>query len=332
MAWTSPAMARFAITMGETNEHNHEGSRRRRHRRQQGDRHRGGAPVRRVRRQGRDPCAGRGRSEGGAGTARQGRLEVRDYVCDVSKAADIASAHEKVIAGSRHGSTCSSTMPAPRARCRSRRVTDEIWQEDLDLKLFAAIRFSRLVWPGMKARKWGRIINVLNIGAKAPRGRLDADLGLARRRHGADKGDGERRRPAQHPGQCDAGRPDRQRSMGQAARPEGAGDGFRRLHARISPRACRSAAWARRRNSPTSPASWPRSKAPTSPAPPSMSMAAGRRWSSGFRASRHDVLITSPRLQGEVEIRVSEFRVRGILRERGACGGSPCTRNPLRAR
>ena len=47
-------------------------------------------------------------------------------------------------------------------------ITDEAWQEDLDLKLFAAIRFSRLVWPGMKARKWGRIINVLNTYAKAP--------------------------------------------------------------------------------------------------------------------------------------------------------------------
>src|SRR5207248_892749 len=42
----------------------------------------------------------------------------------------------------------------------------------------------------------------------------------------------------------------------------------------------RSAAWARRRNSPTSPASWRRTRAPTSPAPPSMSMAAVRRWSS----------------------------------------------------
>ena len=40
---------------------------------------------------------------------------------------------------------------------------------DLDLKLFAAIRLARLVWPGMKERKWGRIINVLNTGAKAPR-------------------------------------------------------------------------------------------------------------------------------------------------------------------
>jgi NAD(P)-dependent dehydrogenase (short-subunit alcohol dehydrogenase family) len=49
-------------------------------------------------------------------------------------------------------------------------ITDEAWQADLDLKLFAAIRLARLALPGMKERKFGRIINVLNIGAKAPRG------------------------------------------------------------------------------------------------------------------------------------------------------------------
>lgn len=48
-------------------------------------------------------------------------------------------------------------------------ITDEVWQADLDLKLFAAIRLCRLVMPGMRERKWGRIINVLNLGAKAPR-------------------------------------------------------------------------------------------------------------------------------------------------------------------
>ena len=47
-------------------------------------------------------------------------------------------------------------------------VSDALWQNDLDLKLFAAIRLGRLVWPGMQARKWGRVINVLNTGAKAP--------------------------------------------------------------------------------------------------------------------------------------------------------------------
>ncbi|MDP6353134.1 MAG: SDR family oxidoreductase [Alphaproteobacteria bacterium] len=49
-------------------------------------------------------------------------------------------------------------------------ITDEIWQADLDLKLFAAIRLARLAFPAMKARQWGRIINVLNIGAKTPAG------------------------------------------------------------------------------------------------------------------------------------------------------------------
>lgn len=47
-------------------------------------------------------------------------------------------------------------------------ITDDVWQDDLDLKLFAAIRLSRLVLPGMRDRRWGRIINVLNVGAKMP--------------------------------------------------------------------------------------------------------------------------------------------------------------------
>jgi NAD(P)-dependent dehydrogenase (short-subunit alcohol dehydrogenase family) len=47
-------------------------------------------------------------------------------------------------------------------------VSDELWRNDLDLKLFAAIRLARLTLPGMQERKWGRIINVLNVGAKAP--------------------------------------------------------------------------------------------------------------------------------------------------------------------
>jgi len=47
-------------------------------------------------------------------------------------------------------------------------IDDATWQSDLDLKLFAAIRLARMVVPGMVERRWGRIINVLNTGAKAP--------------------------------------------------------------------------------------------------------------------------------------------------------------------
>ena len=48
-------------------------------------------------------------------------------------------------------------------------VTDEGWQADLDLKLMAAVRMSRLVIPHMKRQGGGRIINVVNTGGKAPR-------------------------------------------------------------------------------------------------------------------------------------------------------------------
>jgi NAD(P)-dependent dehydrogenase (short-subunit alcohol dehydrogenase family) len=47
-------------------------------------------------------------------------------------------------------------------------ITDEIWQHDIDLKLLAAVRLSRRSLPGMQGRRWGRIINILNAGAKAP--------------------------------------------------------------------------------------------------------------------------------------------------------------------
>lgn len=53
-------------------------------------------------------------------------------------------------------------------RGRFLEIDDATWQADLDLKLFAAIRLARLVAPGMVQRRWGRIINVLNTGAKAP--------------------------------------------------------------------------------------------------------------------------------------------------------------------
>ncbi|MBI2162401.1 MAG: SDR family oxidoreductase [Candidatus Rokubacteria bacterium] len=50
-------------------------------------------------------------------------------------------------------------------------VDDAQWQEDLDLKLMAAIRFCRLVIPHMKRRGGGRIINVTTVGGKAPAAR-----------------------------------------------------------------------------------------------------------------------------------------------------------------
>ena len=120
-------------------------------------------------------------------------VDVRDYVCDVSRAADISKAYEKIVADFGKIDILVNNAGTSRAMAFET-ITDEVWQEDRDLKLFAAIRFSRLAWPGMRERKWGRIINVLNTFAKAPAAASAADLGVAGGRHGADKGDGRRRR------------------------------------------------------------------------------------------------------------------------------------------
>jgi len=96
------------------------------------------------------------------------RGRVLTVACDVSRAEDVARAHAEVMAGlGRVDILVNNAGTSQRGAFTT--VTDEIWQADLDLKLFAAIRLARLVWPQMVERRWGRIINVLNIGAKAPK-------------------------------------------------------------------------------------------------------------------------------------------------------------------
>ena len=87
--------------------------------------------------------------------------------CDVAKADAIRRAYDRIM--SEFGKIDIYVNNAGQStRGPSETITDEMWQADLDLKLFAQIRFCRLVFPQMKERKWGRIISVLNIGAKAP--------------------------------------------------------------------------------------------------------------------------------------------------------------------
>jgi NAD(P)-dependent dehydrogenase (short-subunit alcohol dehydrogenase family) len=47
-------------------------------------------------------------------------------------------------------------------------VSDEVWRDDLDLKLFAAIRLTRLAVPHLRAAGGGSVVNLLNIAAKQP--------------------------------------------------------------------------------------------------------------------------------------------------------------------
>src|SRR5580765_7833932 len=87
--------------------------------------------------------------------------------CDVSKAEAVKKAYDQVM--SEFGKIDIFVNNAGQStRGPSESLTDEQWQADFDLKLFAQVRFCRLIFPQMKQRRWGRIISVLNIGAKAP--------------------------------------------------------------------------------------------------------------------------------------------------------------------
>ena len=93
--------------------------------------------------------------------------DIRAYLCDVSDADQITTVHEQVTA--ELGSVDILVNNAGHAKAAPfEEISDADWQADLDLKLFAAIRLTRLALPGMKERHWGRVINLLNTYAKAP--------------------------------------------------------------------------------------------------------------------------------------------------------------------
>lgn len=102
-----------------------------------------------------------------AAIAKVAKSRVHPIVADVATSAGTARAYEETMAAL--GKVDILVNNAGKAQtARFEDVTDAIWQDDLDLKLFAAIRLARLALPQMKQRKWGRIVNVLNTGAKTP--------------------------------------------------------------------------------------------------------------------------------------------------------------------
>ena len=93
--------------------------------------------------------------------------EIAAFACDVSRADDIQRTFDAVVA--QFGPVDILINNAGQAATTSfTEITDEQWQADIDLKLMAAVRMSRLVWPHMAQQKWGRIINLLNTFAKTP--------------------------------------------------------------------------------------------------------------------------------------------------------------------
>jgi 3-oxoacyl-[acyl-carrier protein] reductase len=107
-------------------------------------------------------------AERSVGTVASGQARIMAFRCDVAQASEIETTWRAVIA--EFGKVDILVNNAGTSQTgKFEDITDAVWQADLDLKLFGAIRLARLAFPGMKQRNWGRIINVLNIGSKAPR-------------------------------------------------------------------------------------------------------------------------------------------------------------------
>lgn len=105
--------------------------------------------------------AGTGTDSGGESAA------IRGYVCDVTDPGAIEATLSRVAAELGPVDVLVNNAGQSAAKPFVE-ISDAEWQADIDLKLLAAIRLARAVWPHMESQRWGRIINLLNVYAKAP--------------------------------------------------------------------------------------------------------------------------------------------------------------------
>jgi len=88
-------------------------------------------------------------------------------VCDVSKAEDLERWHRATVAN--YGQVdilVTNTGGPPAAKFLD--LSEEQWQRGIELTLMNVVRLSRLVLPGMRERRWGRIIHLTSLAAKLP--------------------------------------------------------------------------------------------------------------------------------------------------------------------
>jgi 3-oxoacyl-[acyl-carrier protein] reductase len=96
--------------------------------------------------------------------------QIVPIVADVSRAADVEHLVQATV--ERFGRLDILVHNAGKsANGEFEKLTDAAWQEDLDLKLFGAIRAARASIPHMRAAGGGSIVNILNLAAKAPAAR-----------------------------------------------------------------------------------------------------------------------------------------------------------------
>ncbi|HKY86208.1 MAG TPA: SDR family NAD(P)-dependent oxidoreductase, partial [Pseudorhodoplanes sp.] len=95
------------------------------------------------------------------------RGRIAGYSCDVSRESEVDATFEKITADV-GGIDILVNNAGHASHSPLLGLTREMLLGDLELKLFAAVQFSRLTVPYMKTRRWGRILNTVTISAKTP--------------------------------------------------------------------------------------------------------------------------------------------------------------------
>ena len=93
--------------------------------------------------------------------------EVQTVVCDLSSAGDLARWFGE--AEGRYGRVdilVTNAGGPPAAKFEA--LTEDQWRAGIDGTLMNVIRLSRLVLPGMRSRKWGRIVHMTSFVARQP--------------------------------------------------------------------------------------------------------------------------------------------------------------------
>jgi 3-oxoacyl-[acyl-carrier protein] reductase len=92
---------------------------------------------------------------------------VHIFPCDVTSAEDLEAWHRAVVGELAAVDILVTNTGGPPA-ATFLNLTEEQWRRGIDLTLMNVVRLCRLVLPGMRERRWGRILHLTSLTAKQP--------------------------------------------------------------------------------------------------------------------------------------------------------------------
>ena len=92
---------------------------------------------------------------------------VAGFACDVTNDAEVEGFLNLAVERAGQIDVCVTNAGGPPAKTFAD-ADLELFRQAFELNALSAIRFAKLILPGMLERKWGRIINITSVSAKQP--------------------------------------------------------------------------------------------------------------------------------------------------------------------